>query len=568
MLGLWKTPPAFGSAEASESGVTLITRQQPEHWYSLQARLPCQIALRENDTLLVRFAARSLKPDTSTGVTKIRLSFPNRSYTGELGLGTDWQRFDIPFRCSADFKPKEAALLIAFGYPAQVAEIADLQLLRFGPEISPSSLPKTRRSADAFPPAVVAREIARISSMRSQIPADPVLTNGRTLHVSSQGSATGKGTVEAPFGSIPQALAAVKPGDTILVAAGDYREKRGINIKVSGRPDAWIRIKAAPGARPKIISSGWSGFSLSGGIAYVAIEGFELQWVPDPEAQRQIDGSGIAPAYASHHLRFVNNVIHGFGTGGICALDCDYLHIEGNVIYNTAKTSPYGGSAISLCRAFNFDDAPGYHNVIRGNICYDNELRVPVLETSGGNGRILTDGNGIIIDVFKRSRANPRKPHTQDRDGALEPYRGRTLVENNLLYDNGGRGIHAFRSEKVDVVNNTCYMNQKTADINAGEFTAIESGEVVFANNIAYGRPEKRGNTQDGSSRVIWSHNLFFNSGDVLAHDGLIESDPLFAAPGPTAGLSGFRLLPDSPARGSGIRALAADLGATLKPIP
>ena len=54
--------------------------------------------------------------------------------------------------------------------------------------------------------------------------------------------------------------------------------------------------------------------------------------------------------------------------------------------------------------------------------------------------RILT-GNGIIIDVFKRSRAQPRKPHTQDRGGPLEPYRGRTLVENNLVFDNGGRGI-------------------------------------------------------------------------------------------------------------------------------
>jgi parallel beta-helix repeat protein len=376
--------------------------------------------------------------------------------------------------------------------------------------------------------------------------------NGRTLHVSPQGGAAGKGTAEAPFGSIPQALAVVKPGDTILVAAGDYREKRGISVNVSGRPDAWIKIKAAPGARPKIISSGWGGFSLSGGTGYVEIDGFELEWIRDPAAKGKIDGVGIAPAYASHHLRFLNNVIHGFGTGGICALDCDYLQVEGNLIYNTSKTSPYGGSAISLCRAFNFDEVPGYHNVVRGNICRDNELRVAVLESSGGNGRILTDGNGIIIDVFKRSRANPRKPHNQDRGGKLEPYRGRTLVENNLIYNNGGRGIHVFRSEKVDVVNNTCYMNQKSADINAGEFTAIESAQVVFLNNIAYGRKEKRGNSQDGSTSVIWSHNLFFNCPDVLVHDGLIEADPKFASPGLTAAPEGFRLLPGSPEIASG----------------
>ncbi|MEY3897615.1 MAG: hypothetical protein RLZZ214_3136, partial [Verrucomicrobiota bacterium] len=502
MLAGWKTPPPFGTAEASEAGVRLLTRQQPEHRYSLQARLPNLVALRKDDTLLLRFAARSLQPDAATGVTKIRVSFSNRSYSGELGLGSGWQRFDIPFTCSEDFQPNAAALLIAFGYPAQVAELADLQLLRFGPEIAPASLPKTRRFADVFPPEVVTREIARIAAMRSQLAAERAPATGGTLHVSPQGRAAGKGTAEAPFASIPRALAVVKPGETILVAAGNYREPRGINVTVSGRPDAWIKIKAAPGPRPKLISSGWSGFALNRGVAYLEIEGFELEWVPDPAAKGKIDSVGIAPAYASHHLRFINNVIHGFGTGGICSLDCDYLHVEGNLIYDTAKTSPYGGSAISLCRAFNFDEAPGYHNVVRGNVCHDNELRVAVLATSGGNGRILTDGNGIIIDVFQRSRANPLKPHHQDRGGKLEPYRGRTLVENNLLYDNGGRGIHAFRSEKVDVINNTCYMNQKSADINAGEFTAIESGEVVFLNNIAYGRREKRGNAQDGSTRV------------------------------------------------------------------
>ena len=259
-----------------------------------------------------------------------------------------------------------------------------------------------------------------------------------------------------------------------------------------------------------------------------------------------------------------------FGTGGICSLDCDYIFLEGNVIYDTAKTSPYGGSALSLCRAFNFDEFPGYHNVVRGNICHDNKLLVSVLTTSGGNGHAITDGNGIIIDVFKRSRANPRKPHTEDRGGPLEPYRGRTLIENNLIYDNGGRGIHVFRSEKVDVLNNTCYMNQKSADINAGEFTAIDAGQVVFLNNIAYGHKEKRGNTQDGSTRIIWSQNLFYNCADVLLHDGIIEADPKFVAPGLTAPPEGFRLQPDSQAINSGItlpvKSPLRDLDGKLRP--
>jgi parallel beta-helix repeat protein len=567
----------FGALQSSApaAGLKLITTKQPPNAYDLQIGLPNQIPLKKGGTLFIRFAARSLKADLATGVTKIRVGFSkaapdfDRSYSGEIGLGSTWERYDIPFTCRNDFAAKEARLNFMFGYPAQVAEIADVQLNRYGPEVSPDALPKTKRYADPVSSEDLAAEVARIAAMRKELGvANPAPAHGRTLHVSPAGKATGNGSTDAPFATIPQALAVVQPGDTILVAAGDYREPNGIAIKVSGRPDAWIKIKAAPGARPKIISSGWNGFGLTGGIAYIEIEGFEVAWVPNPKVKKQIDGVGIAPAYASHHLRFINNVIHGFGTGGMCALDCDYLHVEGNVIYDTAKTSPYGGSAISLCRAFNFDENPGYHSVVRGNICYDNELLVSVLASSGGNGRTLTDGNGIIIDVFKRSRANPRKPHGQDRGGKLEPYRSRTLIENNLIYDNGGRGIHVFRSEKVDVVNNTCYQNQKSADINAGEFTAVGSGEGAFLNNIAYGRKERRGNTQDGSTRVIWSHNLFYHCADVLLHDGIIESDPKFVAPGLKAPPEGFRLQPDSPALGCGLTNSAppTDLAGITRP--
>ncbi len=562
----WRNPPGeFGDLVAEGGGVKLITTQQPEFIYSLQMHLTNQRALRRGETLLLRFAARSLQPDRATGATKLRVSFGgpgvtrDRGYAREVGLSADWQRIDLPFACPGDLEPQKATINFSFGYPAQTVELADVRLVSFGSDVPVASLPRTQREADPWAPEAVDREVARIAALHRELTAvaDPAPAHGKQIHVAASAAKGGDGSVAKPFATIPAALAVVQPGDTILVGAGDYLERAGITVRVSGRPEAWIKIKAAPGTRPKIISSGWSGFGLTGGIAYVEIAGFELAWVPDPKAAKPVDGVGIAPAYASHHLRFLDNIVHGFGTGGICSLDCDYLHLEGNVIYDNCKTSPYGGSAISLCRAFNCDEAPGYHNVVRRNICYDNELLVPVLESSGGNGRILTDGNGIIIDVFKRSRANPLKPHTQDRNGPLLPFRGRTLIENNLMFNNGGRGIHIFRSEKVDVINNTCYLNQKSADINAGEFTAIEAGEVTFFNNIAFGRPEKRGNSQDGSRGVLWRNNLITSSDDILRHPGLISADPRFTAPGVAGPPEGFRLAPDSPALGRALAAVA-----------
>jgi parallel beta-helix repeat protein len=565
----------YGSAEPgpTSGAIKLTTFKKPANVFNLQAILLNESAIKTGDTLFIRFAARSIKAEAATGVTKLRVGFSRNSppwegsYNGELGLTSEWQRFDIPFTAKNDFAAREAKFSFMFGYADQTLEIADVQFLRYGPEVSVASLPKTRRFADKISPDVIKSELGRIGALRTQLAsvADPSPAHGRTLHVSPKGSATGKGTKSKPFATIPQALAVVQPGDTILVADGEYRDPKGIEILTSGRPDAWIKLKAAPGARPRLISSYWSGIEIRSGVAYIEISGFDLRWVADPAVKSRdggaIHGSGIAMMYGTHHVRVLDNIVQGFGTGGIITLDCDYIHIEGNIVHDTCKTSPYGGSAISLCRAFDFDQGQGYRNVIRGNVLYDNELQVVTQVTSGGTGRTLTDGNGIIIDVFNKSRANPLIPHGLDRTGPLAPYTGRTLVENNLIYNNGGRGIHVFRSSYVDVLHNTTYMNQKSADINAGEYTAIESSHVVFANNIGYGRKDKRANSQDGSSRVVWYNNLFFNSADILVHDGLLEADPLFAAAGLTAKPEGFRLLPGSPALKAGVLTNAVNHG-------
>ena len=576
----WKTGLEFGRIEASDDGLRLITTAQPEHIYSLQAQMLNEIALAKGDTMLIRFAARSLQSASISGSTKLGIGMGkaspdwDRSYKGEVSLSAGWTRYDIPFTCQNDFAPGEAQITFTFGYPAQQAEIADVQVLRFGPQVTLASLPKTKRRAEEVAPAIVQGELKRIAEMKSELEAvkDPAPANGTIISVAKTGSATGNGSKQKPFATIGQALAIVKPGDTIQVGGGTYVEPNGVSIKTSGRPDAWIHLQAASGTRPVIVTSSWSGIELKGGISYVEIKGFELEWVPNAEVAAAnpdgVYGSGVAPMYATHQIRIIDNIIHGYGTAGVASLDCDYITVEGNTIYNCAKTSPYGGSAISLCRAFAFDENPGYHNVIRVNVCYDNELKVSTQELSGGNGKALTDGNGIIIDVFLRSRANPLKPHNQDRDGPLKPYYQRTLIENNLLYDNGGRGIHVFRSPNVDVINNTTYRNQKSADINAGELTAIEAKNVLFANNIVYSRAGKQANSQDGSTSVLWTTNLLFGTEDVMTHDGMIEADPQFVAPSLFAKPDGFRLKPTSPARGKGLASIAPDTDLSGQPRP
>ena len=188
------------------------------------------------------------------------------------------------------------------------------------------------------------------------------------------------------------------------------------------------------------------------------------------------------------HIVIRNNSISKFGGGGISALGADYITIEGNRVHDNAHYSPYANSGISILGGWNSDQNTGYKIVIRGNQVYRNQELVPWFQTG-----TISDGNGIIIDTTR----NQDDFNTQT--GAAGAYKGRTLIENNIVHSNGGRGIHSFLSDHVDIFNNTTYMNSSHPDIQDGEITAIQSDDVNVLNNIIYASSGKPGNTISNS---------------------------------------------------------------------
>lgn len=64
-------------------------------------------------------------------------------------------------------------------------------------------------------------------------------------HVSPAGSAPHSGTRESPFATIQQAVRVARPGDTVLMHEGVYRET--VLLGTSGMADKPIRLAAAPG---------------------------------------------------------------------------------------------------------------------------------------------------------------------------------------------------------------------------------------------------------------------------------------------------------------------------------
>ena len=51
--------------------------------------------------------------------------------------------------------------------------------------------------------------------------------------------------------------------------------------------------------------------------------------------------------------------------------------------------------------------------------------------------------------------------HNSQNGSAAGNYPFTTLVENNLVYGNGGKGIQVFLSDNVTIRNNTAYFNNR-----------------------------------------------------------------------------------------------------------
>ena len=125
---------------------------------------------------------------------------------------------------------------------------------------------------------------------------------------------------------------------------------------------------------------------------------------------------------------------------------------------------------------------------------------------------------------------------------------------NNIVYKNGGSGIHTYKSKHVDIINNTAYLNCQSPELNDGQIFANSSDDIRIFNNILVAPANKRINSNYNNGKSIgYSNNLHFG-GNATAISGtnLIKGDPLFV----DATNNDFRLLKESPAINKGIDSL------------
>jgi len=135
--------------------------------------------------------------------------------------------------------------------------------------------------------------------------------------------------------------------------------------------------------------------------------------------------------------------------------------------------------------------------------------------------------------------------------------KGAVLVENNLTWDNGGRGIQVNSARNVLVRNNTCAWNERTSEAPSGSPTsdlrAVTSENCVFENNIVVAREGQDFRDNWKSKNIAYTDNLLYGYVKVwpgVGESNLVGSDPMFKNASLGAAMPDFRLRPESPAIG------------------
>ncbi|GEM_PF-4578965 len=420
-----------------------------------------------------------------------------------------------------------------------------------------------------------------------------------TYYVSPTGLDTNSGQDAAhPLQHLQTAVNRTAAGDTVYLmdglhtynaAASNYTGNAVAFITAANTGTAALPItyRAYPGQHPIVKVSKtdniWAAFRIQG-ASYITIDGLELvgdnanityteaeniklnykhQLIANKNAgctsNCPINWTGMAPSNTAginvqkdssgkipHNIKILNNKIHDFPSAGFAGDAVDYVTIEGNEVYNTVKWQMFGTSGITMFLR-NSDGDTGTtssKNFIRNNSSHDNSAQIgwayqEVQQGYTGDYQVwLSDANGIIIDTSPYSI-----------------YKGRTLIANNLVYNNGGAGVNITKSDYIDVVYNTAsgngYQNNGNGTDHYGELASTNSDHVTFVNNIAFPNGSATPNpalTIYKVTNLSFDYNVLngaLNGVSKPAVDHNLYVDPQFA----NRGAFDFRPGPTSPAR-------------------
>jgi parallel beta-helix repeat protein len=292
---------------------------------------------------------------------------------------------------------------------------------------------------------------------------------GNTFHVAASGDDDNDGSPARPFRQIRRALAAAGPGDTVLVADGDYL---GFDLtNVNGTAAAPLVVRAT-GANANVLPTTDRAdnrdtihVSFS---THVVVEG--LRSANANRAAMRVN--------QSHHVTVRGCVFGNNARWGLFTNHSDDLLIENNECFGSGLEH---GIYVS-----NSGDRP----VVRGNRLHDNRgagVQLNADLSAGGDGII----SGALIERNVVYNNGAGGGGAINLDGVHD-----SVVRNNLLYNNHSTGITNFRQDGAEgprgmqILHNTIDM---PADGRWALLFNSTTGRSVVRNNVLYNRHPFRG---------------------------------------------------------------------------
>ncbi len=280
----------------------------------------------------------------------------------------------------------------------------------------------------------------------------------------------------SPWCTLGMAGSKVEAGDTVWVREGDYTEVQDtatsndnavLQLTVSGRSDAWIRILAAEGEKVSITPRGKAAFGITVEPTldqrvrpkFIEIAGFEI---------RDTDGVCIE-VFDTSDVVLRDLDVHDCRHSAVELENTQRVTLESSSIHD----NPLNGntSAVDLFKC-------GGGNVVRGNRIWGNTDR-----------NHEEEGHGVIMDTCLGG--------------------GGAVIEDNVIFENQGWCIVIFASDNAQIRNNVCKNNGTGSPTSfghtIGEITTVGSF-IDITDNIAIPR--------DGSMALsiramtdIWNSN-------------------------------------------------------------
>ena len=357
-------------------------------------------------------------------------------------------------------------------------------------------------------------------------------------------------TPQTPWATLTRANDGRVAGDCVNLAPGTYKLTGEVAITSGGNastPAGYVVYRSTLMGAAHLVAAAKFNHMMRITTHHVMFDGIDFD---GNNYMAALCGIEVEQSTSYHHIWVMNSRVHGFGQPEFKRTGPSgfgtFTTTSTTMPVPSASTGRVLGSP-TLCRPrfrttrqrpMDNSWAP-FHIVTAYNIVHDNYGQQGLF--AGKN----TDGNGIIYDTFRS-------------------YAGQSLCLGNIVYHNGGKGIHVFKSGHVTVANNTVY-NNNWDTYNPGtwraEISAQDSIGSTFLNNIAWavrGAGVRSTNAPFmghlGSANT-WTNNIAYGAPNDFADSNAYPSPANKANVNPLlvdVAKNNFALKPGSPAIGFG----------------